>query len=163
MTTIITRSALVFHGHNPPPNVASVVIELGVRRTITWDDVMRERRERQASILARRRDVGGDEWAATKLWVAYFGQNLMGGWQAFLDSRNYHVWIDRDGKLYKDRLMAIFQAPKHLFHQWNEWETWKEWFAKTFRRRTQCRKPLGVAYLWKRGHDIRSLRSEANA
>lgn len=27
MTTIITRSALVFHGHNPPPDVARIVID----------------------------------------------------------------------------------------------------------------------------------------
>ena len=48
MTTIIKRSALVYHGHNPAPDVAQVVIDpFHGRRVVTWAEVMQRRREAQ--------------------------------------------------------------------------------------------------------------------
>lgn len=58
MTTIITRSALVFWGRNPAPDVAYVVDG----RIITWGEVMDTRRKNQRERLRRKRHV--DEWRA---------------------------------------------------------------------------------------------------
>ena len=73
---------------------------------------------------------------------------LMGGWQAFIDGLDYHVWIDRDRKWSKANLMRLF--PVTLFG----WEEWKAAFAETYKRRKQDGRPVGVAYLWQRGREL---------
>jgi len=157
MTTIIMRSALVYYGHKPPPEVAKVVIDWrGVRHVVTWAEVLDERRQRQARILANRRQVGADLWRAVRLWVAYFDQNLMGGWHAFLDGLGAwgHKWVDRDGGPgLRERLMGLFPVAGRLpglVH----WDEWKPLFAAAHERRRQDRRPVGVALLWQRGNEL---------
>src|SRR6185312_2323866 len=67
--TIIKRSALVFHGHNPAPDVAEIVVDHRGRHVVTWDDVLAARRERQRRQLEDKRRVV--PWRPAKLWVAY--------------------------------------------------------------------------------------------
>jgi len=151
MTAIIHRSALVFHGHNPASNVAYIIVDHpgAERRVVTWEDVMRKRREHQDLILKRRRHV--ESWRAIRLSVSFFDMNLMGGWQAFLDGIDYHqhVWIDRDMKYATDAIMRLF--PMGLFDSWHEW---KKEFAHRFKRRMQDKRPVGVAFLWQRGNQL---------
>ncbi len=151
--TIIHRSALVFYGHNPAPNVAAVVVDHEGRHVVTWDDVMRERREKQKRRLDQIRYV--EEWRAVKLWVAHFGNGLMGGWHAFIDGivqgcGGLHVWIDRDGKGYIDNLMRLFPLE-------TDWHAWKQAFAKKYKKRRQDRKPVGVVYLWRKRWELRLI------
>lgn len=146
-TTIITRSALVFHGLDPGPEVAAVELDVaGERHIRTWEDVMRARRERQRHRLAeKRRHPCLRAW---RLYVAHFGNGLFGGYQAMIDRIGDSHWIDRDRKWLQPTLMQKF--PLCLL---NDWEQWKEEFAKTYRRRKQCRHPVGVALVWWDGGD----------
>lgn len=115
---------------------------------------MRARRERQDEILRRKRYT--EPWRAWKLEVAYYDQPLMGGWQAMLITYGTieREWIDRDRKYYCEEVMRLF--PLTLFG----WEDWKPEFARRFKRRKQDHRPVGVATIWKRGHDMR-LKNES--
>lgn len=152
--TIFTRSALEFHGHNPAPDVASVIVERGIRRIVTWAEVMDARRKWQCELLNRKRFTL--EWRAYKLWVGYFDQALMGGWQAHLEDfrgAGYREWIDRDRSWLKPMLMKAFPLVLDLGTEQYQWGLWKVAFAKRFERRKHDRRPLGVAYLWWNGRD----------
>ena len=151
--TIISRSALVAWGRNPPPELHSIVNDpRHGRRVVTWDDVMRERREQQRLRLARKRQVC--EWKPYKVWVAYFNQFLFGGWHAFIENRDGCTWITnaRDGRLIQP-LMDLFPMTLSLGAEKDAWERWKIEFAKSHQRGRQCRKPRGFAVVWWNGHD----------
>jgi hypothetical protein len=152
MTTIISRSALAFHGHDPAPDVHSVVIDHRGRRVVTWADVMADRRARQERILARKRHVERER--ACRIWVAYFDQDLYGGWHAFLGDhrgRRGEAWVNKgrcDGPL-ASRLMDLFplvldfgDSPKERFGRW------MVAFARRYRRGTHHGRPRGCAFLW---------------
>lgn len=158
MTTIIRRSALVAWGRNPPPELAYMVCgeRSGMlpahpdgRRVVTWPEVMEDRRERQREELARKRHV--PEAKAHKLWVAYFDQRFYGGWHGFLENRDGCVWL-RDHDSAREKLMRLFPLVLPLesvegdFR--SQWALWMEEFARTYKRRTQDRRPVGVAYVW---------------
>jgi len=165
VTTIITRkgiiawSSLLGSPRIPAPNVAGAVSDENGRRIVTWDDVMRMRREHQRHRLQLKRYV--EPWRACRLSVAYFGTGLMGGWHAFLDDLQEHAWIDKYCKWLTPVLMKMFPlALKFRGHDWSgrpAWEAWKEAFAKKFKRRRQEGKPVGVVYLWRRGRELRRL------
>lgn len=159
MSSTIYRSALVFHGHNPPPEVAYVVRDHNGRRVFTWADVMAERRARQRRILADK--LAHCETQAYKVWTAYFGEGLMGGWHAFIERMNGPIWIDRDRKWLQEPLMRLFPL-QPLFPDWHEW---KIEFARRFKRRRHWKQPVGVAYVWWDGWSapIRSIRFLATA
>ena len=149
MTAIIHRGALVFHGHNPAPDVAMIVSDHLGRHVITLEEVMEKRRERQRWRLENNRR-GEEEWRAWRLYVAYFDQDMFGGWQAMLDNFKGpqswdSTWIDRDAKGLKEPLMQMFPF---LVTDW--WE-WKPLFAKQYERRRQDGQPVGVRYLWWKG------------
>jgi hypothetical protein len=152
MTAIITRSALVFHGHNPAPETAFVVCEdQGGRRVVTWADVMERRRERQQLILDHKRYVRTERiW---RLSVAYFGAGLMGGWNSFVDCLDQRIWIDRDRKWFQPALMRLFPLLLPLRDISDEWHNWKLEFSRQFRRRTQNGEPVGVSFIWWDGCD----------
>lgn len=157
MPAIIMRSALVFHGHNPPPEVAMVEVDCGRhfgRRVVTWAEVMERRRERQRQILERRRQPDVRPLRAYKVWVAYFGEGLMGGWNAFIENLDGRTWIDRDRKWLMGALMQLFPLVLPLGLDGDDWEAWQIAFARHFKRRTQRRQPLGVAYVWWDGWDV---------
>lgn len=108
MTTIIKRSALVFHGHNPPPDVAEVVIDPRYgRRVVTWAEIIEQRRQWQRERLDRIRFV--PQWRPYKVWVAYYDMDLFGGWHAFIENRNERIWIDRDRSGLIPELMKLRQ------------------------------------------------------
>jgi hypothetical protein len=150
--TVITRSALIFHGHNPAPEVHSVVIDHrgpGGRRVVTWAEVMDARRQRQRELLRRKLDT--PQVRAYKLWVAYFEQNLMGGWHAFLEDHHgagYRIWIDRDMNWMEAVIMAAFPVVDTVGTERQQWNAWKLAFAQHFARRVHDGRPCGVAYLW---------------
>ncbi len=150
MPAIIMRSALEFWGQHPPAELHSIEVgHGGKRRMVTWDEVMAARRKRQAERLRWIRHV--EEWRAHKLWVAYFDQNLMGGWQAFLcdwRGRCNETWIDRDASGLKPMLMRVFPLVLPLGTNDFQWELWKQAFARRYERRRQDRRPLGVAICW---------------
>lgn len=150
MTTIIMRSALIAHGHNPPPDVARIEIDHTGRRVITWDDVMRDRRERQAAKLAVKR-APAPAYRPHRVWVAWFGTGLMGGWQAFIgDHRgnNWDVWIDRDRRWLIPDLLNLFPLAAMLGDENRRWETWKEAFSRVCRRGSHLGRPRGCAFVW---------------
>jgi hypothetical protein len=157
--TIIMRSALVHWGHNPPADLALIEEDYRGRRIITWEDVMRERRERQRRELANRRCVVGDGiWRAARVLVAYFDQNLMGGWQAFIDDLNGQHWIDRDQQHLIPKLVSSFPLTGQLFPMKDKWGgSWGEWkiaFAKQYQRGKQAGKPRGSNAVWWNNRDI---------
>jgi hypothetical protein len=156
--TIITRSALVAWGFNPDPDVAYVERDHHGERVVKVAEVRAARLERQRLTLDRKREVR--PWRAVKLWVAYFDQTLMGGWHAFLENRDGRVWIDRDRKHIRERVMELLPVGLPFGDPGRRWEDWKPAFARQFRRRSQDRKPVGVAYLWQRGVSL-SLRPES--
>ena len=146
MTAIITRSAIRFwHGD-------------GRREVVTLGRMRAERKEWQRKRLAHlTRPAPG--WRAVRLWVAYFDQDLCGGWHAFLDGyRRDRTWVDRDNKFVIPRLMELF--PLGLFDRWDDW---KPEFARRFRRRNQDRKPVGVATLWERDRHLTRAIPPGNA
>jgi len=144
MTSIFTRSALMFwSGGKVANNVHSVVDG----RIVTWDEVMENRRSNQRRRLEQIRYV--TEFKAVKVWVGYFGADLMGGWNAFIENRYDRLWIDRDRKWLKEPLMKLF--PVTLFDDFDQWKTE---FAKRYRRRTQRGKPVGVAFAWFDGRHL---------
>lgn len=148
MTAIITRSALVYHGHNPAPEVASVVIDYvgGPRRVVTWSDVMRQRREEQSRRLANKRHC--DVARVFKLWVAFFDTQFYAGWHAFLERFHDRTWI-RSSWLQED-VMRLFPL---VLPGVGDWEQWMIEFSKRYRRGTQDRKPRGLAFVWWNGRD----------
>ena len=158
MPTVITRSALVAWGRQDiPADLALIEIDLGKpgRHVVTWTEVMERRRARQSELLRRKRKGLGtsDERRAYKVWVAYFDQWLMGGWQAMIeDFRGRHgfhsSWIDRDRRSLKPILMQAFPLVLPLGSEGDQWAAWKIAFAGQYERRRQDRKPLGVAYVW---------------
>lgn len=151
MTSLFTRSAVEYYSKGPVrPDLAFLEIDTrGDRHVITWDQVMEARRKRQAEQLRRKREVAAVR--AYKLWVAYFDQDLMGGWQAMLEDwrgRGYDIWIDRDRDWLKPKLMKAFPLVLAIGSVEAQWQMWKPEFARRFERRWQDRQPLGVAYLW---------------
>lgn len=164
MTPIIRRSACLAWGQTPPPDLAWIILneQPGQRRVVTWKDVMAQRRERQREILARKRT--GLELHAYRLRVAFYDQDLFGGWQAFLETyTGKEVWVDRHGG-YPLRQTLFTTYPLVLPYgdpwrpQWPAWEQWKVAFAQCYTRRHQARKPVGVTYVWWDGaHDLRHL------
>jgi hypothetical protein len=156
MNSIITRKALIAWGHNPPPDLAAVRTDHHGRHIITWDDVMAARRKHQAERLQRKREWFVSHFRAYKLWVAYFDQDLMGGWQAMIEDWRgwgYSMWVDRDRPWLKPKLMQAFPLVLPLGSEYEQWAAWKIAFAKQFKRRSHDRRPLGVAYLWWDGSD----------
>ena len=145
------------------PDVAYMTGEMTmrgmVRRVVRWDEVMAERREHQRRTLEIKRR-GDNPVRAYKVWVAYYDMNLMGGWQAFIEHRGGHEWIDRDRRWLRPRLMALFPLVIPLGRKCNEdgigsegWDLWKAAFAEQYARRRQCGKPVGVRYCWWDGSD----------
>jgi len=67
----------------------------------------------------------------------------------------YRIWIDRDRPSLKAQLMTMFPFADQ------PWEEWKVKFADAFRRRTQSKRPVGVAYVWFDGSEIRPLESDS--
>lgn len=118
-------------------------------------EALRERREWQARRLEEKRRV--DRWRAYRLWVAYFDQPLMGGWQAFIGDfrgRRGEHWIDRDRSWLKPLLMRAYPLLLPFGRDERErFGDWKEAFARAYRRGSQDGRPRGCAYLWWNGRD----------
>ncbi len=147
---VMNRKAVEYWGGiKAPPELAFVHIDHAHRRRIvTWGDVMTARRERQRRRLELKRHV--ERRRAYKLWVAYFDQELMGGWHAFLEDYRgdpYRIWVRADWL--REALMEAFP----LVVGGDQWQRWKAAFAECFERRRQGRRPLGVAYVWWDGRD----------
>jgi len=158
MTSIFTRSALVFLGKDPAPNVAGLIRDHSGEHVITWSEVLANRRERQRRILECKRRV--QPWRAAKVWIAYFDQFLFGGWQAFIQTIHDSHWIDRDRRSLIATLLSLFPFVQDDGDERN-WEKWKPGFARHFRRRTHHRRPCGVSYVWWDGHDKLAMRHPA--
>lgn len=169
--TIIHRGALMPGGilYRPdrivPDDLAYVLSNgaIGGRRVVTWAEVIEERRKQQASRLIQKRYV--KEWRPYKIWVAYYAQFLMGGWHAFIENRYGREWIDRDREWLRPRLMDLFPLVLRLKssqdsfgYDEDDFHRWKIEFAKQFKRRSQCRRPVGVAYIWWNGCPTENLR-----
>lgn len=154
--TIFSRSALVYHGKNPAPDVHSVVIPRfgAAPETVTWSDIMAERCAWQAGILRCKRGAYDPVLRPFRLSVAYFDQFLMGGWQAMLDRVGESIWIDRDRDGVKVPLMRLFP----LLLDFSDWREWKVEFAHQFQRRRQDGHPVGIAMVWYDGADQLELR-----
>lgn len=155
MSTHFTRSALIFWGHNPGPDVAAVAIDHGERRVITWDDLRLKKIERQERSLRWKRSSPVDH--AYRVWVAYYDQFIFGGWQAMISRQGESHWIDRDRRWLIPKLLKQFPLVLPIGSEYEQWQSWKVEFARQFKRRTQDRKPLGVAFVWWDGHS-RDLR-----
>lgn len=134
-----------------PPDLAYRVHDGREYRTVTWAEVMQERRRRQAERLAVKRGERDPVPRAHKLWVAYFDQEFFGGWQAMVGDfrgRGYEVWIDRDCTWMQKHLMRLLPLVLPLWDDWQQWDLWKQAFAQQFERRRQHGHPLGVALIW---------------
>lgn len=151
VTTIIKRSWLESMGGNPSPDLAYIISDHHGQRVVTWEDIHQERRRRQRQRLEQLRR-GQQELRAYKLWVAYFNQDLMGGWHAFVDTYGTawqgHAWIDRDRRWQQPLIVKAFPILLPLWPEHELWERWKVAFACRYARRRHHGEPLGVAYLW---------------
>lgn len=154
MGSIIKRSALEFHGRKPASNVAMIVNG----EIVTWDDVMAARRAKMDRRIKNKRTAGIRLWKAWKLWIGWYGTGLMGGWQAMISpSVGDRKWVDRDRKWLKAEFMRLWPLLLPLGNDYEQWEDWKPAFAECFKRRSQLRKPMGVAYFWWNDYDAPRL------
>jgi len=147
MTAILMRSALVFHGHQPPPELHSILDDGFTRRVVTWAEHLDERRQRQRERLEVLRR--GPQRRAYKLWVAYFEQLIFGGWHAFLENREGCHWISRRGEM-PAQIMRLFPLVLPFGDEGERLREmlWMEAFAKAYKRRMHHGRPLGVAVVW---------------
>lgn len=144
MNAIMTRSFAKTWGLNFPPDAAYLIKSGGSSsswQSVTWNQVMEDRRERQAWRLARKRE--SSTLRAIRVSVRYFKTIVYGGWHTYIDGVGFSKWVRSDDK----RLMELFPMPApSLFG--NAWQEWMKWFARTYRRGTFNGKPRGVAYCW---------------
>ena len=129
-------------------------------KPVTWAEVLENRRIWQRERLRRKREWCVNEVRAYRISVAYFDQDLMGGWQAMIEDwrgRGYSIWIDRDARRLEPHLMRLFPLILPVGSEHDQWQAWKPAFARQFERRRHDRQPQGVAYFWWDGRD--SLRS----
>jgi hypothetical protein len=158
----MNRKAMERWGHGPAPDVAYCLIHADRRREmVTWAGVMAARRAEQSRRLETKRYAR--QWRACRLWVAYFDQNLMGGWHAFLDDwrgDSFRVWIRADHL--KRSVIDLFPLVEGGL---DEWWRWMPAFAEEFERRRQAGRPVGVAFVWWNGFDPPRLgpRQERNS
>ena len=151
LSSVITRSALVAWGRNPPPDLAYLTSNAcGDRHIVTWGEVMENRRKRQAERLELiRRHV---PLRAYRFSVRYFDMPLMGGWQSALDDwrgQPYGRWPDRDLQWFKPLIMkAVPLGLLALGSEGDQWAFWKTEFACKFKCRMRDGRPMGVAYIW---------------
>jgi hypothetical protein len=150
VTTILTRKGIEhWSGRKLAPNVAMIVDG----ETVTWDQVMEHRRERQRMVLVRKREA--ESWRAVRVMVAHYGSGLMGGWQTMLNWIGRSCWVERDGKDFRQQLISLFPVECLLWGPLDlQWLTWKMEFARMHKRRKQCGHAVGVAFLWKRGNTL---------
>lgn len=161
MSTIIMRSAFISWGRSVPDNLALVEIDHAgaTPRVITWADVMQTRRREQRRRLKEKLRFA--PYRPHHVWTAYFDQDLFGGWHAFIEDfrgGGYRTWIDRDRAWLIPRLMKLFPivlgGGGHSRGQdEGMWGEWKIEFARQFKRRMQCRQPLGKKAIWWNGWD----------
>lgn len=154
MNSIIMRSGLIAWGQNPPSELHSIVSDGYNRRIVTWKDVMDKRREDQNKRLNAIRHI--PEWRAHRLSVAYFGNGLMGGWNAFIDDisgRSRGTWIDRDLRWLTPKLLEVFPLEAR------DWSQWKIEFAQRFERGRQYGEPRAVVNVWWNRRDAPLLES----
>lgn len=144
------RSALVAWGRNPPPELHSIVDDGRNRRVVTWADIMCARRERQRKRLDAIRHT--EEPRAYRLSVAYFDQDLMGGWHAFIEGihgrTHYGTWINRDRSWLIPGLLREFPLVLPLGSEREQWQLWMVEFARQFERRRQHGEPVGAIAVW---------------
>jgi hypothetical protein len=145
MATLITRSFLENMGRTDlRPDLACIVNG----KVVTWADVMRNRRARQARELEwRRRDHTG-RWRALRLSVRYYDMFIMGGWHAYLHAAGgYEYWLRYDR--YKEELMALLPLLPPLLPA-DDWHAWLKLFARAYRVGTADRRPRGALTIWAR-------------
>ncbi len=159
MTTTFTRKGIEWWGgQSLPPEVAYGVRDAPCMdmQMVSWGEVMDARRRRQREILRRKRR-GQPRRRAYRLEVSYFDQWAYGGWHALLDGLEDDRWLDKPDKHLRGPIMAAFPIlVPTLFEMDDEgsrFERWKIAFAEQYKRREQCGRPVGVAYLWWDGHD----------
>jgi len=158
MVTIFTRSALVFWGHNPSPDVHSITTDpIHGRQIVTWADVMETRRERQAEILRQRRYV--ERWKPWRLSVwwspGYTDAYFFGGYHAWFDRPGKHEWI-RYGSCELKQLFPLL-LPFGNYDQYESrsgWQEWMEAFVKSYPASRKCGHPRGATVVWRRGRDV---------
>jgi len=150
--TIIMRSALVFHGHEVPDDLALVECKYpGHRRIVTWHELHARRRDRQAWILERKRYC--EPLRAVRLLVAFFDQTFYAGWHAFIeDAYGHSHWINRSSSSMPP--IDLFPVCLPLGSASEQWQLWMPAFAETHRRGTHHGRPRGVAFLWRRGFKL---------
>ncbi len=146
MTTIMSRSAMVFWGKDPSPEVAYITRpHVGVRwQVVTWDEVMDVKRKRQAKILEHKRDPGRQRrpWM---VWVFYNYTFIYGGWHCYLtryDERG--TWLSRPSQ----ELMRLFPLVLPLGEIRDQWHNWKVEFARQYKRRMHHGQPEGMTPVW---------------
>lgn len=140
--SIMTRSAALFWGWSVPDDVACYVKgpRLAERgwRTVTWDEVLHNRRQRQAEHLRHIRQIESSLWYLLR--VKYYDMFLMGGWAAELLRYQNYTWIDRDARGLKNQLMEAFPL---LLPGISDWTMWQQAFARTYCRGTFDGQPVG--------------------
>ena len=142
----ITRSALVFWGRNPPPELAYLTRRHMAEpfRMVTWDEVMDAKRKRQSEILEHKRDPGPQRrpWM---VWVFYNDTDIYGGWHCYL------IRYDENGKWLmrpSQELMRLFPLVLPLGDIRDQWHNWKVEFARQYKRRMHHGKPEGMTPVW---------------
>ena len=146
MTTIMDRSAMVFWGHNPPPEVAYITRpHVGVPWTVvSWDEVMDAKRKRQAEILEHKRDPGRQRrpWM---VWVFYNDTFIYGGWHCYLNRYDENgKWLMKPSQ----ELMRLFPLVLPIGSIDDQWHNWKVEFAGQYKRRMHHGKPEGMTPVW---------------
>lgn len=154
MKAIMTRSALIFWGHNPAPNVASVVIEVdGSRRVVTWGELMEKKRTDQRRHLEEIRHV--PTLRPARLWVGYNPNFIYQGWFAVIDNLRQEkcVW-SKSPRLIPD-LMRLFPLVIQFGNQRNDFQIWCAEFARQYQRGTCGGKPRGFTIIhWNGSEEI---------
>lgn len=134
MTTIMTRSAIIFWGKNPniDPDLAYVISDRRGRRVVTWTEINEERRKKQRQHLEdiRREPI----MRPTRLWVGYNRHWIMQGWFAVLDNLHHRECAWGRTPHLMDQLMRLFPITFRLGSLREDFQMWCEAFSKSYPR-----------------------------
>lgn len=146
--TIITRAALAPGGilFRPSRELPRDLHSIVDGRVVTWREVFEARTKRQQHRLEAKREF--TEKRIYRVWVAYFRQSIMGGWQTFIDRKpnEFGTWVCEARKSWM--IPELMKAFPLVIPARENFELWQRTFAKEYERRRKYGKPVGVAYVW---------------
>ena len=114
-----------------PPNVAYLTRGRWNKMVqVTWDEVMDDRRKRQAERLQRIRQVPEPAVVPCYVWTFFNSSFIYHGWYCYVVSRHFDMSINFRGFRQDLALSIMSEIPLGFFPIEENFEAWMEAFAK---------------------------------